>query len=203
MAFSSQLSLHEIGAKRPDLVMISPSDPDAMNQLVRECQELGLAYIYDPSQQIVRLCGDDVRSGIQGASALFVNDYEFALIEKCTGWDAAEIRQRNPALLLVVTRGEKGATIDTAAGHHSVPIVPAERIVDPTGVGDAFRGGFLTGLRLDLDLLTCGQMGALAATYCLEQMGTQGHCYTPAEFVQRFRQHFDDGGKLDILLREQ
>jgi adenosine kinase len=199
MAFSSQLSLHELGDKRPDLVMISPSDPGAMNQLVRECQELGLAYIYDPSQQIVRLSGDDLRLGIQGAWALFVNDYEFALIEKSTGWDATAIRQRNPNILMVVTRGEKGATIDTESEHHEVPIVPAERIVDPTGVGDAFRGGFLTGLRLGMDLLTCGQMGALAATYCLEQLGTQGHSYTPAEFVARYRQNFDDGGKMDVL----
>ena len=172
-----------------------------MDQLVRECQELGLAYIYDPSQQIVRLSGDDLRLGIEKAWALFVNDYEFALIEKSTGWDLAGIRQRNPGILIVVTRGEKGTTIDSAIAHLEVPIVPAERIVDPTGVGDAFRGGFLTGLRLGLDLLTCGQMGALAATYCLEQMGTQSHNYTPAEFVQRYRQNFDDGGKLDILVK--
>ena len=72
---------------------------------------------------------------------------------------------------------------------------------DPTGVGDAFRGGFLAGYGRGWDWRTCGQMGALAATYCLEQMGTQGHCYTPAEFINRFRQHFEDGGKLDILTK--
>jgi adenosine kinase len=203
MAYSSQLSLHELADNPPDLVLISPSDPGAMNQYVRECQAMGLAYIYDPSQQIVRLSGDDLCLGIQGAWALFVNDYEFALIEKMTGWDVAAIRERNPNLLIVVTRGEHGSSIDTASEHYSVPIVPAEKIVDPTGVGDAFRGGFLTGLRLGLDLLTCGQMGALAATYCLEQCGTQAHNYTPAEFTARFRQHFDDGGKLDILIRGQ
>ena len=71
---------------------------------------------------------------------------------------------------------------------------------DPTGVGDAFRGGFLRGLRLGLDWQTCGQMGALAATYCLEQPGTQNHTYTPSEFVARYREHFDDRGTLDILL---
>ena len=199
MAFSGQLSLHDLGERRPELVVISPNDPEAMKQYVVECQALGLAYIYDPSQQIVRLTGDDLRQGIQGAWALFVNDYEFALIEKMTGWDAAAIRQRNPEILIVVTRGENGATIDTASQHYTVPIIPPEHIADPTGVGDAFRGGFLTGLRLGVDLQTCGRMGVLAATYCLEQYGPQGHTYTPAQFVERFRQHFDDEGKLDIL----
>jgi adenosine kinase len=77
--------------------------------------------------------------------------------------------------------------------------VPTEHIVDPTGVGDAFRGGFLTGYGRGWDLELCGQMGSLAATYCLEQAGPQGHSYTSAEFVTRFRQSFDDHGKLDQL----
>ena len=82
-----------------------------------------------------------------------------------------------------------------------IPVVKPTRIADPTGVGDAFRGGFLTGYSLELDLPTCGQMGALAATYCLECPGPQGHMYTPAEFTTRFRQNFDDAGKLDVLLK--
>lgn len=199
MAYSAQLSLHGLTGSRPDLVMISPSDPPAMNQLVRECQELNLAYLYDPSQQLARLSGEDVRSGILGAWALFVNDYEFALIEKMTGWDATSIRQQNPDILIVVTRGEQGATIDSSSEQFNIPIIPPEQVVDPTGVGDAFRGGFLTGLRLGLDLLICGRMGALAATYCLEQLGTQAHNYTPVEFVKRYRQYFDDNGVLDVL----
>lgn len=200
MAHATELSLHELPQPHPDMVMISPNDPQAMNQYVRECQAMGLAYIYDPSQQIVRMTGDDLRPGIRGAYALFVNDYEFALIEKMTGWDLAAIRQQNPDILVVITHGEDGAQIVCSDEECWAPIVPAERIVDPTGVGDAFRGGFLTGLRLGLDLVTCGQMGALAATYCLENFGTQAHTYTPAEFVARFRMHFDDAGKLNVLI---
>jgi len=82
-----------------------------------------------------------------------------------------------------------------------VPVVPAREIVDPTGVGDAFRGGFLRGWQLGLDWATCGQMGALAATYVLEQRGPQSHSYTLSEFVARYRQHFDDHGALDVLTR--
>jgi len=81
-----------------------------------------------------------------------------------------------------------------------VPAFPVEKIVDPTGVGDAFRGGFLRGWRLGLDFEICGKMGSLAAAYCLEQRGTQSHSFTVQEFVDRFRIHFDDGGELDKLL---
>jgi adenosine kinase len=103
---------------------------------------------------------------------------------------------------MVVTRGERGATIYTNGEEVNVPVVPPLEILDPTGVGDAFRGGFVRGVSLGLEWLICGQMGALAAAYCLEQRGTQNHRYTRQEFVNRFRQHFDDQGALDTLLQE-
>jgi adenosine kinase len=199
MAYAAQLLLHELKDDRPDLVVISPNDPVAMNLYVVECQEMKIPYIYDPSQQIVRMSADELRLGIQGAQALFVNDYECALIGKMTGWSPQEILQHNPQAFIVVTRGEDGAVIYAGSESYTIPVVKPECIVDPTGVGDAFRGGFLRGYSLGLDLSTCGLMGALAATYCLEQRGPQGHNYTPAEFVARFRSLFDDGGKLDVL----
>lgn len=202
MAHAAQLSLRALQEAPPDLVVISPNDPRAMILYVQECQEMNLPYIYDPSQQIVRLAADDLRQGIRQAKALFVNDYEFALIQKTTGWSEEEILQENPQAFIVVTLGKDGARIRSAQGEWQIPVVPPRQIADPTGVGDAFRGGFLTGLAHGLDLQTCGQMGALAATYCLEQRGPQGHHYTPAEFVARFRQVFDDGGKLEVLLEQ-
>jgi adenosine kinase len=197
MAYACNHSLHDLDGS-PDLVVISPNDPKAMNCYVEECQELGYASIYDPSQQIVRLSAEELRSGIVGAHALFVNEYEFALIQKMTGLALAEILA--VTRFMVVTEGEHGATIYSGMGAYHIPVVPPEQIVDPTGVGDAFRGGFLTGYGHSLDLETCGRMGALAATYCLEQCGTQTHNFTPAEFVARFRHNFDDMGKLDIFL---
>jgi adenosine kinase len=200
MGYAAELSLHELKDCPPDLVMISPNDPAAMLLYVHECQEMGFPYIYDPSQQIVRMTGEDLRNGINCALALFVNDYEYALIQKMTGMQVADILKNKPEAFVVITRGEQGASVYTGDNVAEVPVVRPERIVDPTGVGDAFRGGFLTGYRLGLDALTCGQMGALAATYCLEQSGPQGHSYTPQEFVARFRTVFDDQGKLDILI---
>jgi adenosine kinase len=198
MSHAAKLSLRDLKGKKPDLVVISPNDPQAMKQYVVECQELGYPYLYDPSQQIVRFSAEELRLGIQESLAMFVNDYEFALFQKITGMSLAGILQC--VQFLVVTQGEKGAAIYCDNEEINIPVVVPERIVDPTGVGDAFRAGFLTGYAHDLDLETCGRMGSLSATYCLEQRGPQGHSYTPAEFVARYRRLFDDHGKLDVLL---
>jgi adenosine kinase len=198
MAYAAQLSLHELTDPAPDLVVISPNDPGAMRRYIAECRELGLPYLYDPSQQIVRMTREELSNGIEGARAIFVNDYEFALIQKMTGMTPADILRQ--AQFLVVTRGQEGATIYSEDNEYHIPVVPPLQIADPTGVGDAFRGGFLTGYAHSLDWLTCGQMGVLAATFCLEQHGPQGHNYTPAEFIARYRRNYDDKGKLDVLL---
>lgn len=183
---------------RPDLVVISPNDPGAMDQYVQECQSLQIPYIYDPSQQIVRLSADEVRRGISGTKALFVNEYEFALICKITGQTEAMIA--SSLEFMVITAGKDGSYVHFNGQKTCVPIVPADAIADPTGIGDAYRGGFLTGYSRGFDLITCAQMGALSATYCLEHTGPQGQAYTPAEYVARFRRHFNDNGILDVLL---
>jgi adenosine kinase len=203
MAQAASLSLHELEADKPDLVVISPNDPGAMRLYTRECQEMSLPYVYDPSQQIVRMTAEELHAGIDGAFALFVNDYEAALVEKMTGLKPEDVicrSQQAERSFVTVTRGADGATIYSQQGEVHIPVVPPAIIVDPTGVGDAFRGGFLTGFAHNFDFKTCGQMGAMAATYCLEQRGPQGQGYTIPEFVKRFRQHFDDKGKLDQLL---
>ncbi len=196
MERAGELSFHDLDEK-PDWVVISPNAPDAMVQYPEECLALGIPYLYDPSQQIPRMRGDELRRGVEGASALMVNDYEFELIKKHTGLSAAEILEGRQ--FTVVTRGEAGASIYVDGAEIQTPVVPPDRIADPTGVGDAFRGGFLTGFTRGLDWEICGKMGALAATYCLEHAGPQEHRYTPVEFVARFRKHFDDNGALDKL----
>jgi adenosine kinase len=197
MAHASELSIKAVEVDKLDLVVISPNDPDAMKSYVSECIELGYRYIYDPSQQIVRFSGDELREGIEGAYALFVNDYEFALIQKMTGM--SEIKLLDFVEVLVVTRGENGSDIYAKDCQFHIPVAAPKRIGDPTGVGDAFRGGFLAAHGRGLDWEMCGRVGALAATYCLEETGTQTHSYTRREFIDRFRESFDDKGKLDIF----
>jgi adenosine kinase len=198
MGCATQLSFRQWEGERPDLVVISPNDPEAMKQYIAECRELGIPYLYDPSQQIVRLTGDELRTGISGALALFVNDYEFGLVQKMTSMTTLDLMKS--LQFMVVTCGSQGSIVYYQGKEAHIPVVPPEQIADPTGVGDAYRGGFLAGYSHGLDLEICGQMGALAATYCLEQEGTQGHDYTPSEFITRFRQHFDDRGQLNRLL---
>ena len=201
MSHAGEVKLSSWRGDPLEMVVISPTDPKAMIQYVEEAQSLNLPYLYDPSQQTVRLTGEELRQGVEGAYALFVNEYEFSLIEKHTGMTLDEIK--DCLEILVITKGESGSTVITKKEELDIPAVPPEEILDPTGIGDAYRGGFLTGYSFQLDLKLCAEMGALAAAYCLEVDGPQSHHFTPETFVKRFREHFDDQGILDILLEER
>ena len=197
MGHSAAQSLNDLEEK-PDLVIVSPSAPDAMMKFPAECREMDIPYLYDPSQQVLRLEGEELARDMEGAQFLFCNDYEFGLISKKTGWSLDQILEH--VKVLVITRGKDGADLYAGGETVHIPTVPEDEIVDPTGVGDAFRGGFLAGYSHGFDWKLCGEIGSLAAVYCLEQNGTQSHNYTRSGFVERFRKYFDDGGKLDGLL---
>lgn len=198
MSHAVELSLKDLKGDQPDMVVISPNDPSAMELYVSECKELKIPYLYDPSQQVVRVDGGTLRDGIEGANSIFANAYEFSLIKKKTSMSASNIR--GVVDFMVVTHGDKGAAIYHGEDEYHIPAVPTDKIIDPTGGGDAFRGAFLCGYSRGWDWELCGQMGALAATICLESDGPQGHAYSRGEFVSRFRNHFDDNGVLDALL---
>jgi adenosine kinase len=197
MRDAAQQSLREI-QNRPNLVVISPNSPEAMTKFAAECRDLKIPYLYDPSQQILRLEGSELARDMEGAHFLFVNDYEFELISKKTGLDLVHMLQHVD--VVVITRGKDGSSVYAAGQEYNIPVVPEVSIVDPTGVGDAFRAGFLTGYARGWGWELCGQIGSLAATYCLENKGTQNHTFTRLRFVKRFRQFFDDQGVLDTLI---
>jgi adenosine kinase len=198
MAYAKQFTLAELLPAKPDLVVISPNDPTAMQNYVDECHTTGIPFMYDPSQQVARFEGPALWHGIERAYTLICNEYEFDLIVQKTGRSRDAIIARVP--VVVVTLGDKGARIYTEGRALDIPIFPVQHIADPTGVGDAFRSGLLRGMAEGWDWRLCGQMGALSAAYVLEQVGTQSHRYTPTEYVRRFRTTFDDGGRLDTLL---
>jgi adenosine kinase len=198
MGVADQQSLHE-SRNLPDLVVVSPNSPQAMTKFAAECRELRIPYLYDPSQQILRLDGSELARDMEGACFLFVNDYEFGLISKKTGLDLVHMLQH--VSVIVITRGKDGSNVYSAENEYNIPAVPEVCIVDPTGVGDAFRAGFLSGYARGWNLELCAQIGSMAATYCLEQKGPQNHTFTRPAFVKRFREHFNDNGILDAIIR--
>jgi len=200
MAKAKELALMDAAHPDTDLVVVSPNDPDAMINYVRECKKLGVAYMYDPSQQVARVDGEQLAEGVDGASILILNEYEFEVLCKKTGFTRDDLMAKTGTL--IITRGPEGADIYTPRQMFHVPVYPTENKVDPTGVGDAFRAGLLKGLASDWDWMLSGMVGSLAAAYVLEKTGTQSHFYTREEFVQRFRKHFDDDGRLDALIED-
>lgn len=157
---------------RPELVIIGANDPDAMFLHTEECRKLGLAFAADPSQQLARLSGDEIRKLIDGAAYLFTNDYEWDLMLSKTGWSEADVMAQ--VGLRVTTLGPKGVDLVERDGNAvHVGVVPENSQTDPTGVGDAFRAGFLTGRSAGLSLERSAQLGSLVAVLVLESTGTQ------------------------------
>jgi len=186
MADAGQLSFWT--ARDCGLAIISPNDPGAMVQYAEECRTLNIPFIFDPGQQCARMGGDELRDGVTGATMVIVNDYELELLRQKTGLDESDLL--TVAKALVVTRGEHGSSVLTRDGRADVSAVTPDRIVDPTGVGDAFRGGLMKGMALRLPYEICARMGSVAATYALEHLGGQSHAYTWEEFKRRYEAHF-------------
>jgi adenosine kinase len=159
-----------------------------MIQYAEECRALNIPCIFDPGQQCARMSGAELRDGIAGARIVICNDYEFELIRQKTGMGEDDVL--NEADALIVTRGEEGCSIYQKGSRTDVKAVAPSRIVDPTGVGDAFRGGLMKGLAVGAPYPICAQMGSVAATYALEHLGGQSHAYAPHEFKARYESHF-------------
>ncbi len=186
MANASELSFRTAGPI--DLAIISPNDPAAMTQYADECRAMSVPFIFDPGQQCARMSAEELVDGLTGAAMLICNDYEWELVQKKTGLAESDIFDRTR--MLVVTRGEHGSTVLTADSRADVPAVPPQRVADPTGVGAAYRGGFMKGLVHGADPTVCARMGSVAATYALEHLGGQSHAYTWQEFEARYATHF-------------
>ena len=187
MAHAAELSFRTIDDVA--MVIISPNDPAAMTQYAEECRTLKVPYIFDPGQQVARMSGPELSDGISGAKMVICNDYEFEIIRQKTELTEAEMLKQ--AELLVITRGEDGCSLYEQGSQTDIPVVPPREIVDPTGVGDAFRGGFMAGMAEGVAYRVCAQMGTVAATYALEHVGGQSHSYTREEFDARYAKHFD------------
>lgn len=198
MAKASELTFRSFEPGSVALALVCPSDPAAMRQHARECRELGIPFVYDPSQQVARLDGDDLLAGLEGAAMLIGNEYEFGVIEKKTGLTETELAAKVP--VLVMTRGEEGATIALRGGSAGEPggartvRIPAARLrteaLDPTGVGDAFRSGLVASRLRGLPWEAAGRVGAVAAVLCLETLGPQPRRWSLDELLERYAESF-------------
>ena len=186
MAEARQIELQPIAERAGglDLVVISPNDPEAMLRHTDECRSRGLGFVADPSQQMAWLDGPKIKRLIDGATYLFSNDYEDGLITQKTGWSHEEVLQR--VAVRVITRGAKGSSVEIAGEPRlDIPVAREVARVDPTGVGDAYRAGFLAGLAWKVPLERCAQLGSLLATYAIEVVGTQEYRFD-GTFLTRF-----------------
>lgn len=198
MAEASQIELKPIADKvgQLDLILVSPNDPEAMHRHTDECRAAGYDFIADPSQQIAFMDGGGIRQLIEGATYLFSNEYEDHLISQKTGWSHEDILDRVGTR--VITRGRDGASVEIKGQERiDVPIASEVARVDPTGVGDAFRAGFIAGLSWGVSLERCAQIGSLLSSYVIAIVGTQEYRFN-GSFLPRFAEAYGDEAAADL-----
>jgi len=187
--------VERVGA--PDFVLIGADDPDGMLRHTDECRQRGYAFIADPSQQLAFGEGDLIRKLIEGATLLFSNEYESHLIEQKTGWSAEEILDLVGTQ--VITLGKDGVRI-VAKGQEPIVVAALNNVnaVEPTGVGDAFRAGFLAAMDWGLSHERAAQVGCTLAAYVVETVGTQEYTFTRDEFVARLGSSYGDEAATEV-----
>ncbi len=190
MKRARELNLRQALTEHTQYVMISPDDPQAMNQNCEIARQAKVPFIYDPSFQVIAFDGKQLLRDADGAYMLLVNDYEFELFLNKTGLDLDGLRRH--VNTIVVTCGEKGSIIHTQ--RETLQIAPAKvaKVAEPTGAGDAFRGGLLFGLVKGCGIRESAQIGSICGAYAVECVGTQNYSYTPEEFCRRYKDIFNE-----------
>lgn len=181
----------------PDFVLVGADDPDGMLRHTEECRQRGYRFIADPSQQLAFGSGELIRQLIDGATVLFSNEYESHMIEQKTGWSAEDILDRVGTQ--VTTLGADGVRI-TRKGEDPIVLPAAKGVVavEPTGVGDAFRAGFLAATAWGVSLERAAQVGCVLAAYVVETVGTQEYSFTGAEFLARLEGSYGADAAADV-----
>jgi adenosine kinase len=188
IVYAKDLTICHPKMDKKTFVVISPTDSVAMKKYVDECIENNFEYLFDPAFQIGDFSEKDLKKGITHARIFIGNDYEIALVEKKLKLTHKQLIQLVP--ILVTTLGAKGSLIETKGKKIEIMCAKVSSAADPTGAGDAYRAGFLAGFARNFDLMTCGQMGAVAAAYTVEKYGTQTHSFTIKEFCKRYLENF-------------
>lgn len=199
MSEARTISLADVVSRTgtPDLVIVGANDPEAMFLHTEECRRLALAFAADPSQQLARLSGEEIRRLIDGATYLFTNDYEWDLLLAKSGWTEAQVMSQIKTR--VTTLGAKGVDIvGTDGSFVHVGVVPETHQADPTGIGDAFRAGFLTGRSAGLSIERSAQLASLVAVLVLEAPGPQEWSWDRDTAVTRLTDAYGDDAGAEI-----
>jgi len=203
MAETREIDLAAVAATldEVDLVIIGAADPVGMLRHTDYCRDAGVPFAADPSQQLARMDGPDCRRLIDGATYLFTNEYERELLQEKTRWSADEILRRVDTW--ITTKGAKGARVESPRRHDTISVnaVPARVQGDPTGGGDAFRAGFVSGVAWRLDIERCVQVGCMLATLVVETVGPQEYVLSAGEFVDRFAETYGMRSAVDVADR--
>jgi adenosine kinase len=179
------LDLQKIASKN-DLLIIGPSGTEGSMSLVKQAVKLKVPYMFDPGFILTQVSNSDLELGVKNAKYLIGNDYEISLIkDRVKDWEKIFATKT-----IITTLGKEGTVIQTQNKTYKILAAKPKEVVDPTGAGDAWRGGFLAGLNRGFDLQVCGQMGSVAAAYVVENYGSQEHKYSKKDFINRYRQNF-------------
>ena len=188
MKYSSCLDFDRLDP-RETLVIISPGNLQDMVEYPRACKDRGIHYIFDPGQSLPMLDAKDLVQAIDGCQILISNDYELEMIMSKTGLDKETLT--GPGTTMITTLGELGSLVRTSKAEISIPAVKPRKVEDPTGAGDSYRGGLISGLVRGMDIEHCARMGSVCASFAVECYGTQEYHFTPEEFNKRFNGCFE------------
>jgi len=187
MAYDSDLPSLDGGSDQT-LVFVAPGNKNDMRTLAELCRQYRVPFLFDPGQSLNIWPGEELREAVGGAQCFISNEYELSLFLQMTGMTMDTLYQQ--VRIVVTTHGPEGSILDVQGERTLIPAVAVRQVSDPTGSGDAFRGGLLKGLAMGLDWLTCCQMGTVAAAYAVEHYGTQEHRFDWQSFRERFENHF-------------
>jgi len=184
MKYSSSLDFANLNPE-DTIAIVSPGNLEDMVNYPRVCKQRGIGYIFDPGQSLPVLAAADVAEAIDGCRILISNDYELEMIMNKTALDKKDLIRR--AGTVIVTLGEKGSQIITAKGETNIPVVKPRTVEDPTGAGDAYRGGLISGLVRGKDIEQSARLGSVCASFAVECYGTQEYRFSPEEFEERLK----------------
>jgi adenosine kinase len=188
---SYKINLKKVATPK-DLVLIGPQGAKGSMSLVKQCIDLNIPYMFDPGFILTQVSDEELAHGVEHATYLIGNDYEINLIQT----RVKDFTQLSKKKTVITTLGEKGAKIETNSKKIDIRPANPKKVIDPTGAGDVWRSGFLAGIERGYDLKTCGQMGAVASSFALEQYGTQEHTFTKSQFTKRYKDEYNETLKL-------